>query len=145
MLVRRWILRISQSGAPKSIISWYTSMLGKMSTLSGIVAMLRKCEVRAFVCADTNPFTYGTQQIDNYAITEFVQGQTKRWAIAWSFTDIHLPDVRLAPVCQKFPTDDASLSPGYQRRLCMPSCPHEIPSTNRFFISEPHEKSKKCF
>lgn len=34
-------------------------------------------------------------QIDNYAVAELVQGQTRRWVIAWSFGDVHLPDVSL--------------------------------------------------
>jgi len=34
-----------------------------------------------------------TTQVENYAVTEFVQGQTRRWAIGWSFGDERLPDV----------------------------------------------------
>ena len=29
----------------------------------------------------------------DYLIIEFIQGQTDRWAVGWSFTDMHLPDV----------------------------------------------------
>ena len=30
--------------------------------------------------------------MDNYAISELIQGQTKRWVIGWSFGDVRLPD-----------------------------------------------------
>ncbi|KAK4227416.1 hypothetical protein QBC38DRAFT_509680 [Podospora fimiseda] len=47
---------------------WYTSMLGKVTSLEALVPQLRE------------------NGIDNYAVTEFIQGnKTKRWAIAWSF------------------------------------------------------------
>ncbi|KAJ5775742.1 uncharacterized protein N7511_000753 [Penicillium nucicola] len=51
-------------------IQWYTSMLGKLSSVSVLVEML--------IQHDNH----------NYAVTEFVQGsKTKRWALAWSWGD----------------------------------------------------------
>ncbi|KAJ7060987.1 S-adenosyl-L-methionine dependent methyltransferase [Mycena amicta] len=54
---------------------WFTSMLGKMSSLSEVVDSLR------------------SHSIDNYAITESVQGTTRRWAIGCQ----HFPVVPPSP------------------------------------------------
>ncbi|CAJ2502095.1 Uu.00g049480.m01.CDS01 [Anthostomella pinea] len=49
-------------------VRWYTSMLGKRSSLETLVGMLHK------------------RGILNYAVTTFVQGnKTRRWALGWSF------------------------------------------------------------
>jgi 23S rRNA (adenine1618-N6)-methyltransferase len=52
-------------------VQWYTSMLGKFSSLPTLVQKLRD------------------RGVDNYAVTEFIQGsKTRRWGIAWSFDDL---------------------------------------------------------
>ena len=49
-------------------IQWYTSMVGKLTSLEVLVEQLHE------------------HGIDNYAVTEFVQGnKTRRWALGWSF------------------------------------------------------------
>lgn len=49
-------------------VRWYTAMFGLLSSLEVMVARLRE------------------RAVDNYAVTEFVQGhKTRRWALAWSF------------------------------------------------------------
>lgn len=49
-------------------VQWYTAMFGIVSSLEVMVEKLRE------------------KAIDNYAVTEFIQGnKTRRWAIAWSF------------------------------------------------------------
>lgn len=49
-------------------VPWYTAMFGFLSNLTRFIEQLR------------------TTGIENYAVTEFVQGnKTRRWAIAWSF------------------------------------------------------------
>ncbi|CAI7578163.1 unnamed protein product [Penicillium bialowiezense] len=55
-------------------IQWYTSMVGKMSSVSVLVETLIK---------------HGNH---NFAVTEFDQGaKTKRWAVAWSWGDRRPP------------------------------------------------------
>ncbi|KAF8162434.1 S-adenosyl-L-methionine dependent methyltransferase [Mycena galopus ATCC 62051] len=53
---------------------WYTSMLGKMSSLTEVIGAIRE------------------HGIQNYGITEFIQGSTRRWAVVWSFSDFRLSD-----------------------------------------------------
>jgi 23S rRNA (adenine1618-N6)-methyltransferase len=61
---------ISESLVLRSRIRWYTAMLGKLSSVSSLVATLRE------------------HRVDNYAVTEFIQGtKTRRWGLAWSFGD----------------------------------------------------------
>lgn len=49
-------------------VQWYSSMFGMVSSLEAMVQKLRE------------------HRVDNYAVTEFVQGKkTRRWAVAWSF------------------------------------------------------------
>ena len=52
----------------KHRIQWFTSMVGKISSVGTIVEVLRE------------------EGCDNWAVTEFVQGQkTRRWGIGWSW------------------------------------------------------------
>lgn len=62
---------IEESIIIKEDCQWFTSMVGKLSSLIPLIEKLNK------------------HDIDNYAVTEFVQGsKTRRWAVAWSFEDL---------------------------------------------------------
>lgn len=61
---------IDESLQLRDRVQWYTSMLGKLSSINAVVEMLIK------------------HGITNFAVTEFEQGsKTKRWAVAWSWGD----------------------------------------------------------
>lgn len=62
---------IDESLALRNDVQWFTSMLGKISSVPVIVEKLQEVG------------------IGNWAVTEFAPGkQTKRWGIAWSFEDL---------------------------------------------------------
>ncbi|KAJ5558606.1 hypothetical protein N7461_002578 [Penicillium sp. DV-2018c] len=93
---------IDESLQLRDRVQWYTSMLGKLSSINALVEMLIK------------------HGITNFAVTEFEQGsKTKRWAVAWSWGD-RRPAMNIArgiPGCPKsllpFPADYTfTLPPG---------------------------------
>lgn len=64
---------------------WYTSMLGKASSVEKIVQKLKD---------------YGVQ---NWAVKDLVQGnKTKRWCLAWSFANMR-PDEAVSRATKTFP------------------------------------------
>lgn len=83
---------VQESLTRRRDVTWYTSMLGKLLSVSEIVRELVK------------------NDIDNYAITELTQGKTKRWAIAWTFAPHRLPDeiARAANVAAQLPASNST-------------------------------------
>ncbi|TVY38439.1 U6 small nuclear RNA (adenine-(43)-N(6))-methyltransferase [Lachnellula subtilissima] len=78
---------ITESLILKDRVQWYTSMLGKFSSVAVLVQKLRN------------------EDINNYAVTEFVQGsRTRRWGIAWSFEDLR-PKMELARAVTSIPNN----------------------------------------
>ncbi|KAA8571224.1 hypothetical protein EYC84_000557 [Monilinia fructicola] len=76
---------IDESLKLRDRVQWYTSMLGKFSSLSKIIEQLKE------------------NKVDNYAVTEFVQGsRTRRWAVAWSFGD-RRPSMNVSRGCGSLP------------------------------------------
>ncbi|KAI9739151.1 MAG: hypothetical protein M1834_007364 [Cirrosporium novae-zelandiae] len=65
---------IDESVILRGRVQWYTSMLGKLSSVSAIIEKLKSVGIA------------------NWAATEFIQGnKTRRWAIAWSWDDWRPP------------------------------------------------------
>ncbi|PWN26197.1 hypothetical protein BDZ90DRAFT_267268 [Jaminaea rosea] len=65
---------IEESCALPSTSIWYSSLLGKASSLPLIYALLQQRNVR------------------NWGFTSITQGQTKRWIVLWSWAQHRLPD-----------------------------------------------------
>jgi 23S rRNA (adenine1618-N6)-methyltransferase len=62
---------IEESLQLREAVRWYSSMVGKLNSLSVIIEKLQEV---------------GNS---NWAVTEFVQGmKTRRWAVAWSWQDL---------------------------------------------------------
>ncbi|RLN60723.1 hypothetical protein BBP00_00005833 [Phytophthora kernoviae] len=59
---------IDESMELQDRVLWFTSMIGRKSSLRKLLALLRE------------------KQVPNTRTTEFFQGRTKRWGIAWTFS-----------------------------------------------------------
>ncbi|KAF8941905.1 hypothetical protein BGZ47_007069 [Haplosporangium gracile] len=64
-------------------IRWYTSMLGKRSSVDMVIAYLKE------------------KKILNYTLTTFRQGRTSRWAIAWSHGNAHASRASMQHISNK--------------------------------------------
>ena len=62
---------IEESLVMKERVQWYSSMLGKLSSVNTVTEGLKE------------------KGVDNWAVKEFVQGEkTRRWGVAWSWGDL---------------------------------------------------------
>ncbi|PWN45869.1 hypothetical protein IE81DRAFT_344347 [Ceraceosorus guamensis] len=88
------MIRESLAPEAREKIVWLSSMLGKISSVSALVKELQSNRVShlEMVVSPLAQIDQELVQIDNYALTEFVQGRTRRWAIAWSHQAYRLPD-----------------------------------------------------
>lgn len=92
------------------------------------------CKVAKRTCSTLTPTFLNSAsltmpQVDNYAITEFVQGKTRRWAIGWSFGDERLPDVSFLSPKIRMSTDGKTRAyPEFPISHFAVSCPLTTPS-----------------
>jgi 23S rRNA A1618 N6-methylase RlmF len=109
-----FILRIlKESLQQKHRVRWFSSSCGHQEVVEAVVAEFRNLEVGNTLQYHSIGSNYF--QIENYAISKFEHGQTIRWAIAWSFEALHLPDVSLRPLWQLI-----SLTLRFYRQLLVP-------------------------
>jgi 23S rRNA (adenine1618-N6)-methyltransferase len=115
-------------------VRWYSSMLGKLSSVSTLLGKLKD------------------HDIENYALTEFTQGNTKRWGLAWSFLPMRprevLPHasklIRTSPVPWRYRYDltfRRIQSMSSQHRYRLPSLfPSSSDSSHHFTSQHTHGK-----
>ncbi|RMZ90422.1 hypothetical protein DV736_g2358, partial [Chaetothyriales sp. CBS 134916] len=93
------LLHESTSPSLRHRIQWFSAMLGKLSSLPPLIALIHQYHAR-LLHHQPLPRSATDDVITptgaNYAVTEFIQGQkTRRWCIAWSWIPLR-PPVSLA-------------------------------------------------
>lgn len=91
---------IEESLVLRGRVQWYTSMLGKHSSVAELLEKLKLA------------------QVDNIAVTEFVHGnKTRRWGIAWSF-EAFRPAMHLARGVNSFTKASLPFPSLYEMTVC---------------------------
>lgn len=86
-----------QQKQKSKIGTWYTSMVGFKASLKPITSELRE------------------RGIDNWFTDRLMQGQTRRWLVAWSFSPLRLgPPLRLEPALDNDPRIALEEGPGWE-------------------------------
>jgi hypothetical protein len=96
--VRRTLPGLSENDEDKLMGNrWYTSLIGKYSSLAPLVDLLRKHQVSPARSAASHPprVSLTVFQVDNYFIKSIKQAKTARWILGWSHATTRLPDVSL--------------------------------------------------
>ncbi|XP_023315531.1 U6 small nuclear RNA (adenine-(43)-N(6))-methyltransferase isoform X2 [Trichogramma pretiosum] len=89
----------------KTKIKIYTTMFGKKKTLKFIREQLKQ------------------RNITNFVWTEFCQGYTKRWGIAWSFIPKNMINFTTAPRIQ-VKEENLKIKKDLPKKICFPSLPN---------------------
>lgn len=71
---------------------WFTSLIGKYSSLDPLVKLLHNNKVSPDLLARRR--LWPESQCDNYFILSIKPSKTTRWILGWSHTPYRLPDVR---------------------------------------------------
>ncbi|ORX39814.1 hypothetical protein BD324DRAFT_678907 [Kockovaella imperatae] len=96
---------ISESTRLSDKAQWFTSLIGKYSSLTPLVDLIKSFK------------------IDNYFIKSIKQAKTSRWIIGWSYSEIRLPDSLTLPETIMPNTSYARLLPAPNRLTHRPLQP----------------------
>jgi 23S rRNA A1618 N6-methylase RlmF len=124
---------IADSFKLRDQMRWYTSMIGKKHTLKRLLAVLRKAGVqnvrttRFFQVSCKHPALVrfvAQVRVPVLDVLLLLQGQTTRWAIAWSFTGEGIDSLTVSSGSEfTFPfinTDTISVPPSRTSTKCLP-------------------------
>lgn len=116
---------VDESIVLREQVTWYTSMLGKMSSAKAIIQLLRE------------------KDVTNWAVGSIdVGGGTKRWIVAWSFADYRPRNVSLYLLLRVMRLSGViEHRPHGENRKRVPPLPNGIPLRTSFYYRRQRRKT----